>query len=103
MNNITINGKTFVVKGKNVCIRNGTVTVDGEFIVGDLSGEVHVHFNGDLASLNCTTATINGNIQGNVDATTVKCGNIGGDVDCTTLHSGNITGNVDATTVRLKK
>ena len=103
MNNITINGKSFMVTGKNVCIKNGKVLVDGEFIVGDLSGEVHVHFNGDLACLDCTTATINGNVQGDVDATTLKCGDIGGDVDCTTLHCGNITGNVDATTVHRKK
>ena len=51
MNNITVNGKSYICSGKNIVVRNGKVIVDGELIEEGLSGNVHIHFNGDLASL----------------------------------------------------
>lgn len=42
MSNITIDGKNFHVTGRNIIIRNGTVTVDGITITTGLVGDVHV-------------------------------------------------------------
>ena len=45
-----------------------------------------IEFQGDLASLDCANAVINGNVQSNVDETTVTCGNVKGDVDAMTVR-----------------
>jgi len=117
MNKIIIDNKSYDVKGRNIVVRNGKVIVDGEVIKDGLSGTVKIEFQGDLASLDCTTAvvngnvkgdvdgttiTINGNVQGSVDGTTIKCGDVGGDVDGTTVNCGNVRGDVDAMTVKRK-
>jgi len=73
--------------------------VNGEIIADHLPNDIHVTFDGDLASLDCTKATINGSIHGKVDSTSLNCQDITGDVDCTSINCGNITGNVDGTTV----
>lgn len=117
MNKIFINGESFDVKGKSIVVKNGKVIVDGDLVKDGLSGTVKIEFKGDLASLDCTNAVVNGNVKGdvdctsiivngnvggNVDGTTIKCGDIGGDVDGTTVNCGNVKGDVDAMTVKRK-
>jgi len=103
MNIINVNGKNFEVSGRNIVVRNGNVIVDGKQVIGDLNGNVHITFTGDLAKLDCTSATINGNVQGNVDCTSLECNDIGGDVDATNVKCNNIKGDVDATNVKMRK
>ena len=105
MNTITINGQKYNVDGQNISVRYNSVYVDGKLVVGQLTNDVHITFEGDIANLDCTSATINGNVTGNVDATSVKIvGNIDGDVDATSVNvNGNINGNVDGTTISYKK
>lgn len=117
MNKIKINGESHNVKGRNIVVRNGKVIVDGELVKDGLSGTVKIEFEGDLATLDCTTAVVNGNVKGDVDGTsitvngnvggsldgtTIKCGDVGGDVDGTTVSCGNVQGDVDAMTVKRK-
>jgi len=90
MNTIIINGKSICVSGNNVSVVNGTIIVDGKVIEEGLSGIVEVKFEGDLAKLDVKhgSATINGNVQGSVDAGgNVVCGNVGNSVDA----GGNVT------------
>lgn len=98
-NKITINGKSYDVSGNNISVKNDSIYVDGILVESGLSGDVKVEFTGDLANLDCTTATINGNVTGDVDGTTISCGNISGSVDGTTINCGNIGGDVDGTTI----
>jgi len=98
-NKITINGKSYEVSGKNISVKNDSIYVDGQLIESGLSGNVKVEFTGDLANLDCTTATINGNITGDVDCNTITCGDVGGDVDGTTIKCGNVGGDVDGTNI----
>lgn len=89
-----------IVTGRNVVVRNGSVIVDGKTIKENLKGEATVKFKGDLASLDCAAATINGNVKGNVDGTTINIlGNVGGNIDGTTINCGNVTRDVDGTTI----
>lgn len=101
MGTISINGKTFT--GNNISVVDDKIFVDGKQVEGGLSGVVKIDVSGDLMNLNCTTATIHGNVHGDVDATTLNCGDVGGDVDATTVNCKNINGNVDAITVNSKK
>lgn len=94
-NRITINGETFEVSGKNIVVKDSQVIVDGKVVKGGLSGNVHVIFEGDLASLDCNSCTINGNVQGNIDANSVHCGNVGGDIDANSVHCNTATGNIN--------
>jgi len=103
MNIINVNGKSYEVAGRNIVVNNGSVIVDGKQVVGNLSGNVHVTFTGDLAKLDCTSATISGNVQGNVNCTSLQCNDIGGNVDATNVKCNNIAGDVDATNVKMKK
>jgi len=117
MNSITINGKSYICEGNSIVVKNGKVLVGGELMTEGLSGEVKISFTGDLASLDCANAVVNGNVQGSVDATNItvngnvggdvdgtniKCGDVGGDVDGTTVNCGNVNGDVDAMTVKRK-
>ena len=118
MNIINVNGKNYDVVGRSIVVRNGVVFVDGNKIIGELTGDVHITFTGDLAKLDCTAATINGNVHGDVDGTTitingnvqgkvdgtsVHCGDVGGDVNGTTVKCGDVKGNIDALNVKQKK
>ncbi len=101
MNSITINGESFVCKGKNIVCKNGKVYVDGDLIKERLSGDVTIHFNGDLASLSCADAVITGSVLGDVTAADLECGSIGGKVSCADLKcTGDIKGNVTAADVK---
>jgi hypothetical protein len=99
-NRITVNGQTFEVEnGKSISVINGVLKVDGKVIVNGLSGDVRITFDGDLASLNCDTVTINGNVQGDVNCDTINCGNIGGNVNADTVNCKNVSGSIKADTV----
>jgi len=117
MNKIIINDESFEVNCNDIVVKRNKVIVNGKVIKDDLSGTVKIEFQGDLASLDCasavingnvqgdvdcTTITVNGNVQGDVDCTTIKCGDVGGDVDAMTVTCGNVKGDVDAMTVRKK-
>lgn len=101
MNKIIINNKEYAIgNGKNITINNDTVIVDNVVIESGLSGSVSISFEGDLAYLNADNVIVNGNINGNVDCTSLKCKDINGDVDCTSLTCINIDGDVDCTTLK---
>lgn len=103
MNSITINGESFICDGKNIVAKNGSVYVDGIQIKTGLTGSVTIHFNGDLASLNCADAVINGNVQGDVNAADVRCGNVGGNVSAADVKCGDVRGKVSAASIKMKK
>ena len=100
MNIININGKDFSVSGRNIVVNNDTIYVDDVLVESGLSGIVKVEFFGDIASLDCNTAKINGNVEGDVKANTIKCGDVGGDVKGNTVKCGNVGGNVKGNTVK---
>jgi hypothetical protein len=110
MNILTINGKTYSVEGGKIVVRqnqghgNGSyVKVNNVIIENNIqSDNIVVTFQGDLASLDCTSAVINGNIQGNVNATSVKCGDVSGDIEGTNVKCGNVLGKIDAVNVQRK-
>ena len=56
-------------------LNDNEVIVNGQIVESGLSGIVKVEFTGDLAKLDCTNCTINGNVK-NVDAVNVNCNDI---------------------------
>lgn len=106
MNTVIINGQRIDVAGRNISVQthNGvtTVNVDGNFAHSVNDREVKISFEGDLASLNCASCTVNGNIKGDVDCTSINCKDIVGNVDGTTVNCGNVSGSIDAITVNCK-
>ena len=108
MNIITINGKTYSVEGRKIIVKqnktNGNyVKVDNVIVENNIvENGITVTFEGDLASLDCTSAVINGNIKGNVNATSVRCGDVGGDIDATSVKCENVSGKIDAVSVKHK-
>lgn len=98
-----VNGVKHLVKGKNITVKKRSLYVDGDLVCDNIPGDtVKVEFIGDVASLNCTSCTISGDVKGSVDATSVKCGNVNGDVDGTSVTvNGNVGRNVDGTTVKI--
>lgn len=101
-NQITINGKSYSVSGKNISVKNDSIYVDGVLIESGLTGNVKVEFTGDLANLDCTTATIHGNVTGYVDGTNITCGDVGGDVNGTNITCGDIMGKADGINFKFK-
>jgi len=104
MNKITINGT--VITGDlsgGVSIRNGEVRVGGKLVQANVSGDVHVKWDGPLTSLETDgSATVSGEVRGSVSAGgSVTCGpvgesiNAGGSVKCDKVGGGiNAGGNV---------
>ena len=82
-NRIVINGITVEVEGSNVVVRNGVLYVDGESVQSQLSGDVNIIWEGDLANLFADGSVTCGDVEGNVTA--------GGSV-----RSQKIDGNVTA-------
>jgi hypothetical protein len=79
---IEINGVVFEVEGNNVSFRNGVVYVDGVAVASGLSGNVHVIWHGDLASLDADGSVDCKNVYGSVNAGgSVHCSDIGGHVN----------------------
>lgn len=104
MNNIIVNGKSIRVLGENISIINNQVYVDDKLIEEGLEGNVHITFEGDLASLVADgSVTVNGSVRGNVDTNgSVNCGDVegmvsaGGSVNCEVVEGavsagGNIS------------
>lgn len=74
-NRIVINGVAIEVEGGNVSVYNGTLYIDDRPVQSGLSGQVHVYWYGDLATLDADgPVTLHGNVYGNVSAN--------GRVDC---------------------
>lgn len=96
MATIVIDGQNF--EGKNVSIINGRVIIDGKEYAS-----ITVVVNGNLNSLDCASAQINGDVLGDVDCTSLNCKAIGGNVDVTNVNCDYIEGDVDATVVKTKK
>ena len=94
MNSITINGESFVCNGKNIVSINGKIIVDGEVIKEGLSGNVTIHFNGDLANLTCADAVINGNVHGDINAADVRCNNVKGKITAASVKIKNNSGDI---------
>lgn len=104
MNTISINGKSFSVSGSSVSVVNGKIIVDGKLITEGLAGDVHIKWEGDLASLNCNSCEISGNVGKDVKCNTAKIeGNVGGDVKGNTIKCGNVQGSVKGNTVKYRK
>jgi hypothetical protein len=99
MNKIIINGVETPVTGKNIVCR---ILVD-DVLISEHGGNIKISFEGDLANIKATNLTVNGNANGEIDATSVKVsGGINSPIiNCTNLDvSGNITTtNIDATSV----
>lgn len=101
MAKIVIDGKSF--EGDFISIVNEEVFIDGKPSDGNKYKSIKVIVNGNLKSLDCTSAEINGDVLGNVDATNLTCRAIGGDVDATNVTCDYIEGDVDATNVKTIK
>lgn len=101
MATIVIDGQNF--EGKNVSIINGRVIIDGKESDGKEYASITVVVNGNLNSLDCASAQINGDVLGDVDCTSLNCKAIGGNVDVTNVNCDYIEGDVDATVVKTKK
>lgn len=100
-NRIIINGVEFNVNGKNISVdKNNNILMDGEKVTGPLYGNIKIEFFGDIATLDCTSAVIHGNVLGDVDATSINCGDVGGNVDGTTINCKDVKGNIDGTTIK---
>ena len=96
--NVTVNGKTIRVSGRNISVVNNRVIVDGKVVSESLSGYVtiivegscgnlkasgNVEVNGDCGNIDCGgTCTVKGNVSGDIDAGgSITCGNVGGSID----------------------
>lgn len=96
---ITVAGKTYA--GNSLSIINGEVIVDGEVVGQDgLTGNVHVHVEGELMNLTTGGSVTCESVTGEVDAGTsvVVKGDVGGDIDAGTSVNvgGSVSGEVDA-------
>jgi hypothetical protein len=104
MNKLIVNGTEYLVKGRNISVRQKSVFVDRLCVVDGLSGTVKIEFQGDLAYLDCTDAVINGDVNGDIDGTTITVnGDVAGDIDCTSIKCKDVGGDVDGTTVTCGK
>jgi hypothetical protein len=94
MNSIIIDGKRITVQGNNISIVNGQISIDGKTIDDNLSGEVHIIWEGDLANLTTDGSVTCNDVHGNVSSG--GSANIGGNVGGNIFSGGsaNITGNV---------
>jgi len=93
---IKINGTYHEVEARDIVIK---VFVGDKIIESVPSGVVKIEFKGDLASLDCTEAVVTGNVNGDVDCTSITCNNVNGNVDCTSITCNNIDGDVDCTSI----
>ena len=115
MNRLIVNGTEYLVKGNNISVKRRRVYVNNQCVTDELSGTVKIEFQGDLAHLDCNTAIVHGDVNGDVDAnsltvtgdvagdvdcTSIKCRDVGGDVDGTSVTCGKVRGDVDAMTVK---
>jgi len=103
MNILIVNDDEYKVRGNRIKVRDDKILVNGDVIVSGLSGDVRIEFEGDVADLDCSAVTINGNVLGGVDGTTITVkGDVHGDVDGTVINCGDVGGDVDGTNVRCR-
>lgn len=98
-NRIVINGIAVQVEGSNVVVRNGVLYVNGVSVVSQLSGEVHIYWHGDLASLKADGSVECRDVNGSISAGgSVNCRNIEGHVLAggSVYQSGRRHGNIYA-------
>jgi cytoskeletal protein CcmA (bactofilin family) len=98
-NTINVNGKSYSVSGKNINVVNNKIYVDGNLVEETDEKHVVIEFKGDLASLVCNDAKIQGSVQGDVDANVLHCEQINGDVDanivnCNSIIAGKVKSNI---------
>ena len=93
---IKINGTYHEVEARDIVIK---VFVGDKIIESVPSGVVKIEFKGDLASLDCTEAVVTGNVNGDVDCTSITCNNVNGNVDCTSITCNNIDGDINSRNV----
>ena len=101
MSKININGRIFT--GNNITVNDNEIIIDGKSVDYDPNNEykeIHVHVDGNLESLKCNTATINGDVYKDVKCNTLKCEVVGGNVKANTVKADYIEGNVKANTVK---
>ena len=82
INRITVNNFTVEVEnGSEIILRNGVLYVDGVAVQSQLAGEIHVHWHGDLVSLQADGSVTCRDIDGDVTAGgSVHCRKIEGSV-----------------------
>lgn len=93
-NRITVNNVTVEVEeGSHVVVRNGVLFVNGEAIQSQLSGDVHVHWHGDLASLEADGSVSCRDVEGDLTAGgSVQCRNVEGTVSAGgSVHARGVT------------
>jgi len=94
MNILNINGKKIEVAGNNISVQGSQVIVDGKVIAGDLSGEVTIKWEGDLANLDCRNVTVSGDVAGDINCRNITCSDVAGSIQGRNItcvnHSGNI-------------
>ena len=104
MNRLRVNGTEYLVKGNRVSVKRRRVYVNNQCVTEELSGTVKIEFQGDLAHLDCNTAIVHGDVNGDVDANSLTVtGDVAGDVDCTSIKCRDVGGDVDGTTVTCGK
>lgn len=99
MNTIIVNGMKIQTNGKNISINNDVIKVNGKVIMSDLSGQVDIRFEGDLANLECDgNVTVNGIVNGDINAGgNISCGAVGRDADAGgNIICGNVGRDIDA-------
>jgi len=99
MASITINGKTFEGRKLRVDQEEGDVFIDGKKVLTGQTGVLRVEVTGTLDLLDCNTATVNGDILGDVTCNTIVCKNVAGDIETNTITCEQVGGNIDANTV----
>jgi hypothetical protein len=116
MNTIRVNGVTVEVPdGCSVSVRDGSVIINGESVMSDLTGTIKLEIVGDPISVTSQyNVTVHGNVGGDVNAdnnvnvdlqvvgnvtagNNVNCGAVKGDVTAdNNVVCGNVTGKVKA-------
>lgn len=103
-NILRVNNVEYSVSGNNISIKNGGIYVGDDFVCEAKGGLVKVEFIGDLASLACNDAVINGDVKGNVTGNDIKVkGSVGGGISGNEVTiGGNATGRITACEVNVK-
>jgi hypothetical protein len=99
-NKIIINGTTITGDFTGgVSIRNGVVSIGGKVVQTNVSGEVHIKWEGPLTNLDTDgSATVSGDVHGSVTAGgSVNCGAVGKAVDAGgSVQCSKVGGSINA-------
>lgn len=102
---VNVNGKTTTVRGDNVNVINGKIYVDGKEhkVEGKTIDIDTVIVEGNCQKLDCLSAEIRGNVEGDVDCTSATIGgDVHGDLDGTNITCRDIKGKVDGLNISCK-